>query len=68
MRRHYESLNYIDGQPNVCHHRFSRTAGEWTGVFASAAGNRFIPYEVSLTRDETVRLRDMLNEVLADWK
>lgn len=68
MRRFYESYNYLDGQPNACNHRFSRTKDQQVGFFASADGNRMIPYELSMSRVETENLRNMLNEVLEDWQ
>lgn len=67
MRRHYESLNYLDGQPNTCLHRFSRTAGSDTGVFSSLSHLTYT-YEVNLSREKVRLLRDMLTEVLEDWQ
>ena len=64
MRRHYESLNYLDGQPNMSHFKFSRAQGQSSGIFARA----FSSTEYVLEREDVERLRDMLNEVLEDWK
>lgn len=66
MRRHYESLNYLDGQPNSAKYRFSRTAGSEDGVLAS--NGCIIAHEAKLTRGDVRNLRDMLNEILEDWQ
>lgn len=69
MRRHYESLNYVDAQPNsnLDIFRFSRTAGSDTGVLVS--GHILInSVDQSMTRAQVRNLRDMLNEVLEDWQ
>ena len=66
MRRHYESLNYMDGAPGSTRFRFTRTNGADTGFIANAVGDN--RREEVLTREQVEMLRDMLNEVLEDWK
>lgn len=68
MRRHYESLNYLDGQPNNAKFRFARTQGQETGLIASVAGNHLVSFEEAMSRGDVRELRDMLNEVLEDWQ
>lgn len=65
MRVHYKSLNYADGQPGACNFRFSRTAGESSGLFFEDGKD---DEQLVLTHSEIQALRDMLNEVLEDWK
>jgi len=68
MRRHYESLNYADAAPGLRNlFRFTRTQGH-DGYLSSAEGSRLMSFEVGMDRQQTVLLRDMLNEVLADWQ
>lgn len=63
-RKHYESLNYVDGNPGSAKFRFCRTAGANDGYIKEADG----PFERTMNRQQVIALRDMLNEVLEDWK
>jgi hypothetical protein len=64
MRRHYESLNYLDAQVGSESFRFTRTQGCSSGYIQNTLESR----QVILTRANVEALRDMLNEVLDDWK
>jgi hypothetical protein len=64
MRRHYESLNYVDGNPGTEQFRFVRTRGCRDGYIKAARDT----FERTLDHDQVVALRDMLNEVLDDWQ
>lgn len=70
MRRHYESLNYFDGTPGLSVFHFSRTAGAATGVLGEDGRESHFPPGMNrhLNRAQTEALRDMLTEVLEDWK
>lgn len=69
MRRHYESLNYMDGQPNVALFMFSRTQGSDSGHIINAGSSLLLSrFEKAMTRAEVRNLRDMLTEVLEDWQ
>ena len=63
MKRHYESLNYFDRQPSDDNFRFTRTQGAASGylTFPNAT-------QRSMGKSDVQALRDMLNEVLEDWK
>jgi hypothetical protein len=70
MRRHYESLNYVDAAPDLTCFRFTRTQGSDAGFIS------YTPYEdagyegpdITLRRIQVERLRNMCNEILEDWK
>lgn len=73
MRRHYESLNYIDGAPGVSRFMVNRTQGSNHAVFERLMltrqdGTIHMGDSIALTRDEVDALRNTLNEVLEDWK
>lgn len=70
MRQHYESLNYWHKQPGHSAFRFTRTQGSTTGYLVTAAptGTGRAPIETTLTRQDVEGLRDMIAEVLEDWK
>lgn len=68
MRRHYESLNYLDGQHGSNMFRFTRTQGATYGFIAHTSGSRSEPRDITMTQNQIEALRDMLNEVLEDWK
>lgn len=71
MRNHYQSLNYLDGQPGAENFRFTRTEGE-NGFLTSVNGVDdeldTVQTEIDMSRSDVEALRDMLNEVLEDWK
>lgn len=64
-RRHYESLNYEDGQGADANFRFTRTQGQPSGYLTD---NYDYAMDTVLTKAEVEALRDMLSEVLEDWK
>jgi hypothetical protein len=64
MRRHYESLNYLDAQVGSENFRFTRTQGQTCGYIQNTLESR----QIVLYRAHVEALRDMLNEVLEDWK
>ncbi len=74
MRRHHESLNYFDTQAGTHRFSFSRTQGQEKGLLTAtdtyydSHNDMDITYEMTLTEEEAYTLRDMLNEVLEDWK
>lgn len=68
VRRYYESLNYLDGQPSLFNFRFSRSGGSETGVLAENSACVLVPRETSMTRAQVRNLRDMLNDILEDWQ
>jgi hypothetical protein len=69
MRRHYESLNYLDGDPQSAMFRFSRSQGATSGVFAEYwTPSTRDAMSRHLGREQVVALRDMLTEILEDWK
>ncbi len=76
MRKHYESLNYMDGQPGTERFSFTRTQGSHDGYITMPryydGPKQFGPNGVnpdrSMCRADVVALRDMLSEILEDWK
>jgi hypothetical protein len=64
MRRHYESLNYTDGDPGSMKFRFVRTQTANDGYLKESNGH----FERTMSKASVFALRDMLNEVLEDWK
>jgi hypothetical protein len=64
MRRHYESLNYTDGAPGDMKFRFVRTQSAQDGYLKESNGQ----FERTMNKKQVEALRDMLNEVLEDWK
>lgn len=73
MRKHYESLNYLDGQVGSDVYRFTRTQDADTGYLSTdyyedEHDEKNERVETPLEREAVEALRDMLNEVLEDWK
>ncbi len=73
MRKHYESLNYLDGQPGMENFTFTRTKGSSDGYLTVAfsldnSGRDVGATDLAMGVDDVTALRDMLNEVLEDWK
>lgn len=66
MRKHYESLNYLDGDPASALFRINRTQHSPHAVIETMG--RCNNFSYALTRLQVMNLRDILNEVLEDWK
>lgn len=76
VRKHYESLNYFDGQPDTATFRFTRTQMNHTGFLTdvgrtptSVSSVSFPPArDITMSRADVMDLRNMLTEVLEDWQ